>query len=493
MSNLSMKPILILLLGVLPFSNLDAQQYQIGFANRTFTDQSRDREIPVAVYYPSINGGEEASVAASAVGFPVISFGHGFVIETESYSWLWEALVPQGYIVIFPQTEGQLLPAPDHAAFGEDIAFCAKELLRLGGLSTGPLSGKVLPRVAYMGHSMGGGAAYLGAEATEGVLSTTITFAAAQTNPSAIAAAASTLVPSLVIAAAEDCVTPIASNQDPIFDNLPASQKAIVRIAGASHCNFTDGSASLCFLGESFSCFGFGPFISRVAQQQRTLDVLLPWLENFLKSQCEAGEELQAVLASGASNGSWDFELEGASALQCPASCEVPFGLSSEGSPEAGFQLQWEEVPYALGYQCGVRAVGVGSAVTELTAIASFQTPSLSSSLNYEFRARAFCPGFGFGSWSAWQEINAAQTAEVILLNAQPEALIISQKHGRSQGAVVQVFTMDGRLVFESDTWIPEADMGKTQFDLNHLPIGLYVVVVVGDERGISRIKIGLN
>ena len=74
-----------------------AQNYQIGTAALTLTDTERDRQIEVAVYYPATSSGANAPVATSITGFPVVSFGHGFVIATESYSWLWEALVPEGY------------------------------------------------------------------------------------------------------------------------------------------------------------------------------------------------------------------------------------------------------------------------------------------------------------------------------------------------------------------------------------------------------------
>lgn len=467
-----------------------AQSYQIGFSFRTFTDADRGRDIPVAVYYPSVTGGEESPVAGSLAGFPVVSFGHGFVINTEAYSWLWEALVPEGYILIFPRTEGQLLPAPDHEAFGEDIAFCAAEIVRLGSLSSGPLSGKVYPRVAYMGHSMGGGAAYLGAE-NNGEVAATVTFAAADTDPSSIAAAAEVTAPSLVIAAAEDCVTPESSTQVPLYQNLSAEEKAFVSIEGASHCNFTDGSASLCYLGEGFSCAGFGPFISRELQHERTIEVLLPWLNNYLKSECEAAEAFATMLSAGVAEEKWTTEFVGLEALGCPDICEVPQNLSGTITPEGGALLEWDAVPAALGYRCKVRRAGGGQSAEFLTAepfVLIDQLPSNAAGNALEFRVSAYCPfTFGSGANSAWVPLDVPAS---LFANMQGAVLVTQSTFDYAQSGYVEIFDLAGRIISQRAVSIGAQDFPSGRVDLSDLPRGVYIVSLIGQRAGNTTLKI---
>jgi len=53
-----------------------------------------------------------------------------------------------------------------------------------------------------------------------------ITFAATETSPSAISAARNINIPSLVFSADEDCVTPPATNQLPVYDSLTSNCKS---------------------------------------------------------------------------------------------------------------------------------------------------------------------------------------------------------------------------------------------------------------------------
>lgn len=450
-----------------------AQNYQIGTAALTLTDTERDRQIEVAVYYPATSSGANAPVATSITGFPVVSFGHGFVIATESYSWLWEALVPEGYILIFPKTEGQLLPAPNHQAFGADILFCAREVVRQGTLPGSPLFGKVAPRIALMGHSMGGGATYLGASGMDDV-QTTITFAAAETNPSAINAALSVNVPSLVIAAKEDCVTPAASNQVPVYNNLPGEPKAIVNVTGASHCNFTNGSASACYLGEVFTCFGFGPFISRQAQHQRTLEVLTPWLDTFLRKNCVAAESISTVLNSGEANNFWTYSVEGLAELACPVICEIPDGFIIEGSFQTGVSLSWNDVPFALGYQVQYRPVG-GNSQTASVFDAQFSPSGNVPPGNYEYRVRAFCPEIGFGNFSAWNAAGTGLQASLISLSQTPEGIGVFFSGKENTPVEIEVYSTDGRRVLILEEMLfPSIEK---VIPIQDLSSGIYIII----------------
>src|SRR4051812_5158954 len=102
--------------------NLTAQTYSTGKRSITFIDGSRtDRPIPTDIYYPANTAGYNVPIASGTLKFPVVVFGHGFLIGSSSYKWLADSLVKTGYIVAFPNTEDGVLPS--HLDFGLDLSF----------------------------------------------------------------------------------------------------------------------------------------------------------------------------------------------------------------------------------------------------------------------------------------------------------------------------------------------------------------------------------
>ena len=268
---------------------LAAQPYAVGTRNVTWTDPDRGRDIPCAVYHPAAAAGTDVPVADGA--FPVLVIGHGFVMTVDAYTYLGDHFAGEGYIVVLPTTEGSF--SPDHGAFGADLAFLAGALIAAGSETASPFFGHVLPAAGLAGHSMGGGAAFLGAGGNNGIR-TLVGFAPAETDPSAVAAAATVAVPTLVFAASEDCVTPIPQHQGPMYDALAVPCKAFVNITGGGHCYFGDASFT-CTFGE-LTC---GPdlSISREEQHDVVTDVMDLWLQLHLKDDPAAAAPLLDSLA----------------------------------------------------------------------------------------------------------------------------------------------------------------------------------------------------
>jgi len=252
-----------------------AQPFSIGTRQLSFVDAARNRTIGVTAHYPAAAAGTDVPLAVGE--FPVLVFGHGFVMGVDVYSNLWNHFVPKGYIMLLPTTEGGI--PPDHGAFGADLSFLADAMQLENTTASSPFFGHVLPATALMGHSMGGGASFLGAGENSNIQAL-VNFAAAETNPSAVAAAATVQVPTLVFAASEDCVTPIAAHQGPMYAALTVPYKAFVNILGGGHCYFAENSFT-CSLGE-FTC---GPdlTISRTEQHAIMNDFAGLWLDHFLK------------------------------------------------------------------------------------------------------------------------------------------------------------------------------------------------------------------
>lgn len=212
-----------------------AQPFAIGETNITFNDPARGgRSIPTQIYYPAATAGTNATPAAGQ--HCLVVFGHGFLIGYGQYQWIANALVPAGYIVAFPDTETGF---PSHGDFGDDIAFLVGAIQAEGGVSGSVLFGAVGTKSAVGGHSMGGGASFLAAGGNTGI-DALFNFAAAETNPSAIAAAGTVSVPTLVFEGTDDCVTPSAGNTGDMYAALGVACQSLISITGASHCQFAN-------------------------------------------------------------------------------------------------------------------------------------------------------------------------------------------------------------------------------------------------------------
>jgi dienelactone hydrolase len=283
-----LKQFYLLVLMLFLLSHLSAQQ--IGHTTVVFNDSSRsNRQINTEVYYPSATAGTNTPIEAGE--FPLIVFGHGFVMTWSAYQNIWDALVPEGYILAFPTTEGSL--SPSHSDFAQDLRYLITAI-QAGG------AGAVVPPTsigstsAIMGHSMGGGCSFLAAENNTSI-TTMVSFAAAITNPSSVAASQHVSVPVLIFSGSNDCVAPPSQHQDIMYDSTAAAFKTQIYITGGGHCYFANSNFN-CTLGES-TCSP-SPAISRTEQQSAINDFLKPWLDYFLKNDCAKANEFQDSLLS---------------------------------------------------------------------------------------------------------------------------------------------------------------------------------------------------
>ncbi|MEI6900256.1 MAG: T9SS type A sorting domain-containing protein [Bacteroidota bacterium] len=263
------------------FGSLAAQPFQTGHRTMTFTDPARNnRQIPSEIYYPSTSTGNNTPIANGA--FPVIVFGHGFVMPYSAYVYFKDGMVPEGYFVVFPTTEGGILP--NHADYGADLAFLVASMQAEGNNPASPFYLHVDTTSAVMGHSMGGGASFLACK-NNTLPTVMVTLAAAETNPSAIAAAPFITIPNLVFAADQDCVTPPSTNQIPMYDSLASDCKVFINIKGGGHCYFADYNFQ-CSLGEGSCQQNFT--ITRDQQHSTTLDFTKLYLDYYLKKNNNA-------------------------------------------------------------------------------------------------------------------------------------------------------------------------------------------------------------
>ncbi len=275
-------------------------QHSIGHFTKTFVDASRNnRNILTEVYYPATVAGDNTPVAMGE--FPVIIFGHGFVMAWDAYENLWEEFVPRGYIMVFPRTEGNIA-STNHQEFGWDLQFLVGEIQLEGALGSSSIYNAVASETALMGHSMGGGAAFLAADSLcsngNTNLKTLIGLAPAESSTngvSSIASAAEVSVPSLILSGVQDGVTPAIDHHIPMYNALASSCKTILNIIGGAHCYFANTNFA-CDFGEATSSNGIS--ISRAEQQDVTNDFVNLWLDYTLKNECSAFSVFQDSLSS---------------------------------------------------------------------------------------------------------------------------------------------------------------------------------------------------
>lgn len=277
---MSFSKFLLLLISLLLSFNFICQSIQIGHTTSLFYDSSRNRNIETEIYYPAISSGDNEPIAIGS--FPVIIFGHGFLMDWESYQNVWDQLVPNGYIICFPTTEMGI--SPNHQNFGEDLKYLANRMQQENGNTNSILYNSINSSTCLMGHSMGGGASFLAASNNPNI-STLINFAAAETSPSAIAASNNISASTLIFSGQDDCVTPPADHQNLMFSGLNTNCKVQIEIIDGVHCYFANENLN-CSFGESFCNPNIT--ITREYQQSVMNDFVTPWLDFTLKQDSNA-------------------------------------------------------------------------------------------------------------------------------------------------------------------------------------------------------------
>ena len=290
-----MKSCYLFLLGLLCSLAVVSQTYEVGRRSLTILDEQRNnRSIATDIYYPAATAGNNTAMAAGFEKFPVVVFGHGFLIGTGSYKWLGDALARNGYIAAFPSTEGSI--TPNHSAFGKDLSVVVSKLISSDAEAASPFFGRVLNKGAVGGHSMGGGASFLAAASGNVNINLLFNFAAAETNPSATNAGAAVNMPSLIFSGSRDCIVP-PQTQLGMFNKIPSTNcKAYVNITDALHCHFADNNFT-CSAGQLFTGCNSSPQ-SAGQTIDKTLSLLLPFLGYHLKNICEEGELFEATFTS---------------------------------------------------------------------------------------------------------------------------------------------------------------------------------------------------
>lgn len=227
--------ILILLISQITYSQPENPgEYKAGWTSITLNRNGRT--LNCRVYYPAITEGSNTQIDTLHAPYQVIGFGHGFFMQTGYYLSLFKHLATYGYVVIAPQ-----FPDTQHGELADDLLYCVNFIKQQ---NTNPLSIYYnlidTTKSGLFGHSMGGGASLLAAS-RDSSITVAAPLAAAETNPSAIAAMSLIKGVVYLIAAQNDGITPVNTNQALMYNNaFPI--KALPIIKGGNHTKFMDVS-----------------------------------------------------------------------------------------------------------------------------------------------------------------------------------------------------------------------------------------------------------
>jgi hypothetical protein len=210
----------------------------------------------------------------------------------EAYRNIWEKLVPHGFILVFPRTESGM--NPDHTGLAEDMSICINRMQDAGQDPANFFYGRIAPSTALMGHSMGGGCAFL-AVAGNPLVATVVGLAPLETDPRASEAAVNINKPALVLSGSSDGVTPPREHHHPIFDNLASGCKYMISIPGGAHCYFANQNLA-CDVGEMLVSGEIT--ISRTQQQTIMNEYLTLWLQYTLQQKSDSGVDFTELLAT---------------------------------------------------------------------------------------------------------------------------------------------------------------------------------------------------
>jgi dienelactone hydrolase len=289
-----------------------SQSFQVGHASINFKDPSRSggfliaggiqmpgagRDIGTEIYYPATTAGNNVALAAGQ--FPVVVFGHGFVMTYDNYDNIYNQLVAKGFIVALPRTEGGF--SPNHLDFSKDIALLADQVKQLNTTSTPTgvaiFNGKVKQSAAIGGHSMGAGCSMVGAQnnTTISALFNMATATSNSTGISSLAGASLVTVPVLIFSGEKDCVAD-TTVQNAHYTNLASANKFQVILKTLTHCDFGNGTSSNCTLGQTIS--GCGNTINNTVAFNRYMNYLVPFLNKTLKDSCAEGQRFMDSINS---------------------------------------------------------------------------------------------------------------------------------------------------------------------------------------------------
>lgn len=360
-----------------------AGPFRAGWRSVTVT-RSNATTFTARLFYPAAAAGQNAPFDTSGGPYPAITFGHGFLQVVSNYQSTLEHLASHGFIVIASDSEGSLFPS--HQNFANDLRQSLTYLEQENANPSSVLFNQVrTQRFGASGHSMGGGSSILAA-AQDTRIKALANLAAAETNPSAVAAMPSVTIPASLISGSADTIVPVASNGQLMYNAGPAP-KILPVIQGGWHCGFLDANGLGCDTGT----------ISRAEQLFETRRLLTSFFNLYLKSDESVwkqvwGRDLDGPLVQSQTRSG--IEATPAAVVQTVpvgTSVVIPITVTNRGSAPTGFTVFVEQRRWlAVASPARTSVLDPNqTAVVNITVRRLWKNPRLINSLLVSFRRDA--------------------------------------------------------------------------------------------------------
>lgn len=274
-----------------PCASLERSAVPVACRSLIRHDPERNgRPVPFLLLHPCRAAGDERPAPGGP--WPRVICAHGFTLNAASLKPVAETLAAAGFVVALPDTETGFIPFPSHRDLALDMVFLAERLRLESADERSPLFGLAGEGLAFSGHSMGGGCAFLAAaeagKAGRGT-GTVAVMAPARTRPSSLEAARSLSWPVLVVAGQDDRVLSPAIGPDAHYDAAASPVKALLEIAGANHGAFALPHWAAALVEKA-------PAVTAETQRALTAECLRAWLDARLKGKPAAWDTLAAGL-----------------------------------------------------------------------------------------------------------------------------------------------------------------------------------------------------
>jgi len=254
-----------------------------------------------SVFYP---------LNATNVKFPLLVMSPGFIGSESFYSFLWKYLVPLGYIMAI-EASYDYDPYSDPLWKAREQAYLLDYVREQGNNPKSPLYNIVGDTATAMGHSEGGVASFIAADATAlgGKYNYSFTslmilsgcFTALDDYTESIKR---DTIPVFILTGTNDCIC-LPSKQQVYFTESPSSCKYFASIVNATHCRFAHPSTvetDLCVSMEFVNGCAFETHLSFDQQLGLINKYALPWLDFTLKGDADAKKKFELYLKDDSSS-----------------------------------------------------------------------------------------------------------------------------------------------------------------------------------------------
>lgn len=265
-----------------------AAAYEVVVTSYEAVDPARSGHKVTATLYLAKDYAEPA---------PVVAFAHGFGLSADAYPLAQQLVQQRGLVVLLPHNFG-VLPSTRNLAL--DQVFLLAHAVNESSNPASPLYKRVSIHTVLAGHSLGGGSTVLAAD--EHLSSAYPTPSAmftvslgTYTIPNALKSAphVPASMPALLLTATEDCVDPPAKNSLPVFQAMRSGCAFVSSVVGGSHCQYA--ASNLGCSTTEYLC-GARPNITRETQIEKTLSIVLPFLDAVFSGKPEAWTSFNSVL-----------------------------------------------------------------------------------------------------------------------------------------------------------------------------------------------------